>query len=236
MRKLIVICSLLCMILAINGCSKSNTVAEITETSNSTGFIQKNKMTDKKLKQDMETDPVSEQEVKKAYVIQSNIVEPESTVVLEKVEYQVGKIEITKQIGDRDKNEFRHLWEETDKEGNITNDSSYAFVHVTIKNVSNSNKEIYIGETLTFSIIEEDGAVMGIPCEPVYINPLQNKNDHHKTRLYTLEPEKTYEIDIAFLIEDSMINNNLYFQIGASGVEGVLDPNSRFIHVGANGE
>lgn len=236
MKKFILYGFFICMLLLFNGCDGSNTSSGTTDTKSFTGLVKENKKADNILQSETQTEGNSEpgSPAEKVYVIPSNIVKPESTVVFENVEYKLSKIEITKKIGDWDRSLFNPLWEETDEKGNITNDNSYGFVHVTINNKNNSNKEICIGSTLDFSAINDDGSANGVACEPVYLNPSQNKDDPHRAMMYMLEPNKTYEIEIAFLLEDSMVNKNLYFMIGSMGYEGYLDPDSKFIPAGVD--
>lgn len=151
----------------------------------------------------------------------------------EGITWVVSSMEITKELGNRPKDDFHYWGESMDDAGNLTGDKSYLFITVSCKNSSGSQQEVLLN-TNGFVVMDEAGELFETGSEARYISKKQDGNDSpDKIFHYLLEDgEETGLIEIGYIIADNFVSgyDSLYYCVGIQGSQ-LGNPDNRYIKV-----
>lgn len=222
MKRIVIIgmCTLMCLNLV--GCTTKSNSSE-----KESSLIQKKESTE----MDMETgDNRQKQNENSAdadadvfydeaqYAMEDNILEDGTEIIYNDISYQVLETEITKQFGNRKKENLSDVafaW--ADGNGNLTGDDKYVFVKIRFTNKSNEEKEIYRNAGKIVAI-DQDGKIFQTGGDVVYMDTLWEKGEKTEIYHYVLKPNESVESELAYIILPNefkfSVSDDLFYMVG----------------------
>lgn len=167
------------------------------------------------------------------YAIKDNLKAVGDTVEYCGIEYTVTDIQFTKELGDADQSEINYFdSDERDPEGKLLGSKSYAFISLSIQNISDQKLEELVNRPLVTVLADNRILETGAECRCI-VNPQEGQsklNSHH----FILEPGESAKLEAIYIIDDEFVTEDLYFLVGVAGGEADSAQN-KFIQIGNEG-
>lgn len=218
----------------LSGCTSGEERAGEKQTKFEEGVVRQNSTGDDAIDGKSKTKPLEDDPtvvfLDPLYASRDNLKPMGETVEYNGIEYTVTDVKFSKELGEHDPSQINYFDEERDEDGTLTGPQSYVFLELTIKNVSDKEREELVNHS--FVLVKEDNQIQetGTACRGVD-DPQEGhtmENAHH----FILKPQESAKTGLVYIIEDEYLTDELYFLVGNGGSEADRATN-RFIHVGS---
>lgn len=132
------------------------------------------------------------------------------------MKYKINNVKIQKNLEKFTKDDFTYYTddEKTDQNGNLTGSFSYIIVNITIKNLLDEDKEVYMNNYFILTTDIDNKFTMplhsGVP--KAFFKP-QNKNEGKSYFKYVFSPGENTSFDLIYITEDDALSKNMLFVI-----------------------
>ena len=135
-------------------------------------------------------------------------------IEVENMRYKINDVKIQKNLEKFTKDDFTYYTddEETDQNGNLTGSFSYIIINITIKNLLNEDKEVYMNNYSVLTTDIDNKFTMPMCIPRAFFKP-QNKNEGKSYFKYVFSPSENTSFDLIYITEDDALSKNMLFVI-----------------------